>query len=65
METTVKRVPRSEFLHPKPELAQCTLGGFVSETRGCSLSPRARFNHFLASPVCALSISFHLMLHVG
>ena len=58
METTVHRQPHSEFLHPMPDLAQCILGGFLRDTRGCGLPAAQRFNHFAASPLCALSVSF-------
>ena len=58
METTLPNSPHSEFLHPRPELAQCILGGFLRDTRGCDLTPNQRFNHFAASPLCAVSVSF-------
>lgn len=50
--------PRAVFLHPKPELAQCIFGCFVRDTRGSGLAFEQRFNHFAASPLCALSVTF-------
>jgi AraC-like DNA-binding protein len=58
METTLPKLPHSEFLHPRPELAQCILGGFVRDTRGCALPAAQRFNHFAALPMCSLSLMF-------
>ena len=58
METTLPKQPLSEFLHPRAELAQCILGGFLRDTRGCDLAQHQRFNHFSASPLCAVSLLF-------
>lgn len=58
MNTTPRRQPLAQFLPPRAELAQCILGGFLRDTRGCALRVEQRFNHFAASPLCALSLSF-------
>lgn len=50
--------PFCEFLHPKVDLAQCILGGFLRDTRGCSLPAEERFNHFASVPLCSLSMMF-------
>ncbi|WP_439142152.1 helix-turn-helix domain-containing protein [Planktotalea sp.] len=39
-------------------MAQCILGGFVRDTRGCGLPAEQRFNHFASVPLCALSLMF-------
>lgn len=39
-------------------MAQCILGGFVRDTRGCGLSAEQRFNHFASVPICGLSVMF-------
>ncbi len=55
---TLHRQTHSEFLHPRPDLAQCILGGFLRDMRGCGLGADQRFNHFASMPLCALSLMF-------
>ena len=58
METTLPKLPHSEFMHPRPDMAQCILGAFVRDTRGCGLPAEQRFNHFASVPLCGFSLMF-------
>lgn len=44
---------------PRASLASCVRGVMVRDTRGVPLAPEQRFNHFPASPLCAISWWLH------
>lgn len=48
----------SELLLPDVALSSCLFGAFVRDTRGCDLNFEQRFNHYAASPLCAISWIF-------
>jgi len=64
METSLPANPKSELLLPPPRLSNCIFGAFVRDTRGCDLPAHERFNHFGASPFCAISWRFEGDIHL-
>ncbi len=47
--------PTARLIAAPPRLSACVRGFIVRDTRGAGLAPRDRFNHFPASPLCAIS----------
>ena len=47
--------PSTRLIAASPRLATCVRGFIVRDTRGAGLAPSDRFNHFPASPLCAVS----------
>jgi len=48
----------SEFVWPRPALADCITAMVIRDTRGCGLDQNQRFNYFPASPTPALIFMF-------
>jgi AraC-like DNA-binding protein len=51
----VPEPPSTRLIAASPRLAACVRGYIVRDTRGAELAPPDRFNHFPASPLCAVS----------
>ena len=50
--------PKALLLLPDSSLSSCVFGALVRDTRGCELGFDDRYNHFAASPLCAISWTF-------
>jgi AraC-like DNA-binding protein len=59
--------PISEFVWPRPALADCVTAMVIRDTRGCGLDQTQRFNFFPASPmpvvVCIFAGDSHVIEH--